>query len=144
MEQDKKSKNFIKTTIREFLNENVENNQQRIWKNTFEYKGNSYRLSSWKYIYQFSDGSIEFATVNKEDANGVSGSGVAGVVAKLEDVKWLDRTTLFDDEFIKQKEASNKQRILDDKDRYELLKSLPKNISREEYDEIIINRALGF
>ena len=36
MEKDTKIKNFIKTTIREFLNENVNIQEKRIWKNTFE------------------------------------------------------------------------------------------------------------
>ena len=116
---------------------------KRIWRNTFEYKGNSYRLQSWKYIYRFSDGSVEFATVNKEDANGVAGTGVAGIVIKIDEIKWLVRTTPFDDDFIKRKEAANQQRILNERDRYELLKSLPPNISKDEYDEIIINRAFG-
>ena len=133
MGQDKKLKN---------LNENVNIQEKRIWKNTFEYKGNTYRLQSWKYIYRFSDGSSEFATVNKEEANGVSGTGVAGVVVELDKIKWLDRTTPFDDDFIKEKELSNEQRILKEKDKYELLKSLPMNISRKKYDNIVINKAM--
>lgn len=132
-----KVKNF-----KQFINENVNIQEKRIWRNTFEYKGNSYRLQSWKYIYRFSDGSSEFATVNKEESNGVSGTGVAGVVVELDKIKWLDRTTPFDDDFIKKKELSNEQRILKEKDKYELLKSLSSNISRDEYDEIVINRAM--
>ena len=51
-----------------------------IYKNVFEHNLTSYRLQSWKYIYRFSDGSCEFATVNKVSANGVSGYGISGIV----------------------------------------------------------------
>jgi hypothetical protein len=113
---------------------------KRLWRNTFEYKGQSYRLNSWKYIYTFSDGSCESVTVDIEDANGVSGYSVCGVVSKLEDIIWLDETTLFDDDFILQKEKANEKRIQFDKDRYLFLKTLPKNISRNEYQEIVLNK----
>lgn len=127
----------------QFIIEKLNIDDKIIWRNTFEYRGNSYRLQSWKYIYNLSDGSREFATVNKEDANGVSGGGVAGVVIELDKIKWLDETTNFSDDFIKQKEISNEHRIEQEKGKYDMLKNLPPNLNREEYDEITIIIAIG-
>lgn len=143
MNMNNNNKNNNIKTWEQFVNVNGNEkiNHPRIWRNTFEYKGNSYRLSSWMYIYEFSDGSNTFVPVNKEDANGVSGIGVAGVIAKLEDIKWSERTTSFTDNFIKQKEMYYNQRVSNNKDRHELLKSLPKNLSREEFDDIVIELA---
>ena len=61
---------------------------------------------------------------------------MGGIVIELDKINWLERITPFDDDFIKEKELSNEQRILKEKDRYEFLKSLPVNISVEEYEDI--------
>lgn len=113
-----------------------------IYKNVFEHNLTSYRLQSWKYIYRFSDGSCEFATVNKVSANGVSGYGISGIVIELNKIKWLKRTTSFGKEFIQQKKQSNKRRVLAEKEKYKFLKSLPKGLSRKEYDEILIEKII--
>lgn len=110
-----------------------------IFKNIFEYKGNSFGLQRWLYIYNFSDGGNIFATVNFKNANGVSGSGVSGIVIEISKIKWLDKKTLFSETFINERILSNSKRILEDYELYKYLKSLPKNMSKKEYEDYLID-----
>jgi hypothetical protein len=123
------------------ISQNIED--KRIWRNTFEYGNESYRLESWVYIYRLLDGYPIFATVNKENANGVSGTGVAGVIVELDKIKWLDKISPFSDDFIKEKEKTKENKIQVEKGIYEFLKQLPPNMNNEEYDEFSIIYAVG-
>lgn len=134
----------IKTTLYEFLNESVvsELENTTLGLTTFEYKGESYRLNSYLYVYRTTDGQVRYSAVNKKNANAVGGSGIRGCVVDLKDVKFLNRQTSLSDERIEQIELSHLRRVENDKKTYEYLKSLPLGLTEDEYDEYSINFAM--
>lgn len=111
----------------------------KINKTVFLYNGHEYRLTGFVYLYFFEDGSTEFAFCNEDEANAVSGYGIAGCIVLLSDVQFLDRISSYPDK------PSTHLNNLIEKDKYKLkfLKSLQEGISKKEYEEIIINNLLN-
>lgn len=131
------------TKFNEFLNESIKTDLENtiLGRSNFEYKGNTYRLNGYKYVYYFKDGGRIFANVNKEDANAVNGSGVAGVIADLDKVTFIDRVTPWSEERLIEIERSFKNRIENDKELYKTLKNLPHGLTEKEYEDIVIDEA---
>ena len=122
---------------------NIDLSNKRLDKSTFEHRGNTYRLSEWYYIYKLKDGGMKYAVVDKENANAAGGTGVAGTIVPLSEIKWLDRETPFSEDQIKLKEESHKIRVKKDKELYEFLLDLQPDLTEDEYDEIQINHAVN-
>ena len=135
-------KNIIKTTIADFLSESVDNNLDTkiIGKSIFEYKGYSYRLSSFEYVYDFKDGGRIMCFVDKKDANAVGGEGIAGCVAKLSDVTFISRQTRWDDDTCDQEQKFVDHLVEEDKRKFELMKEMPLNLTQKEYQDISLDR----
>lgn len=131
------------TKFNEFLNESINTDLENttIGKSIFEYKGSTYRLTGYKYIYRFKGGDSKFASVNKQDANAVSGYGVCGVIADLDKVIFTNETTPWSYERLREVENSFKLRVETEKYLYEFLKSLPQGLTEDEYEDIVIDNA---
>ena len=133
------------TKFNDFLNESIkiDLDNTTIGKSIFEYRGDNYRLTSYMYVYRTKDGHIyKYVFVNKEDANAVGGSGVGGGIFDLDKVTFLDKETNWSDEMIKREEEHVNRLINNDKERFEFIKSMPLNLTEEEYDKIAIRRAV--
>ena len=134
----KKFNNFISESVTVSDLENT-----KIGRSVFEYRGEEYRLGGYLYVYYTEDGHMHtYAAVDKSNANAVSGSGVGGCIAKLDDVTFLDRTTSWSDEMVESKEKSHKNRVEQDKDRYNFIKSMPVGLTKDEYEDIALDRAV--
>jgi len=105
-------------------------------KTTFRYDGRDYRLTGYYFTYETSDKQHLHARVNKLEANTISGYGIAGCIVPINDVKWLRRISKHHGE------SSDTARILKDRDRYLLLRGLPKGLSSNTVDELITDRIL--
>lgn len=133
----------VHLTLESFMG-NVKTNLENsiLDKSCFEYDGDTYRLRGYYFVYTLANGDREFAAVSKENSNSVSGSGVSGVIAPLQDIKWIDEQTLSTEERIQQEIESSNRRIEESKFKYEFLKSLPVGITRDKYEEMIIDRLM--
>lgn len=108
-------------------------------KSTFSVGNQIYRLSNFMYVYILRDGSQKFAYVNREDANAVSGIGVAGTISMFGTFEFTDDVTSFNDKTISKMKKGSDRRINADRERFNFLKTVPPNLSNEEYEEFVID-----
>jgi hypothetical protein len=106
----------------------------------FEYKGSSYRLSGYCFVYNFSDCNDRvIKSVDIENATHLMGSGVCGVVASIDEITILEETTNWGEEALKdalQSEIRCHERMVKQNERgYDFLKTLPLGLSSVEYAE---------
>jgi hypothetical protein len=120
----------------------------RIGKTCFRYKDSNFRLSGFYFIYRLSDGEKLFAHCEPQDANGVGGSGICGVITELSQIEILDTETQWDEELLLEKQNSNKRSIENDLMRFSWLKFLSKlkpsgTMSRKTYDLLAENKFMS-
>lgn len=97
-------------------------------KTTFEHHGSTYRLTGFYFVYKTSDNERFFAKVKLEDANSISGVGVAGCIVPIEEVKFLRRISKYPAEKYKSVERIETEK-------YEFLKSLPKGLTSNQLQD---------
>lgn len=113
-------------------------------RSTFKVKGeHTYRLSGFMYVYVLSDGDRLFAYVNREDANAVSGIGIAGSIVEFGEFEFTDEVTPFSDDYIEKMQKGSSRRIIMDVERFEFLKTIKPNLSRKEYEDFVIDYIIG-
>lgn len=112
-----------------------------------QFSSNEYRLDGYLYVYDFSDGGRTWATVPKELANAVTGSGVAGCILKLEDIEILDRETPWSDERVAEEVKSQQRRAETEKPKYEMIKKIEDacgpGLTEDEYQDIALELVLN-
>lgn len=115
---------------------------------TFEYKGREYRLTGYYYVYNFKDSNDRrFACVDMMYANAVSGYGIAGCIAPISEIKILERKSIYLNSFTdlekKQQSKQFRKDTDEEKSKYVLLKTMPKDLTEEQFTKISIKRAVA-
>lgn len=113
-----------------------------IHKNIFVHRDNRYRLTGYVFIYELSDGSLEFACCDVTRANGVTGYGTAGVVAYINDIEFIEEVTTWTDSELYKKKAKFESHTYSEDSKCYFLRNLVPGLSRTEYDEIYIEHLL--
>jgi len=112
-------------------------------KNIFVYRDTKYRLTGYLFIYELSDGSKEFVCCDITIANGISGYGVAGVVAYINEIEFIEEITNWTNTDLRDKKNRFDARVNDDNYKYNFLRGLAPGLSRIEYDNLYIEHILS-
>lgn len=111
----------------------------KIGSNVFSYKGHTYRLTGYIFTYEFKDSKEKkYLNVNKKDATHVSGYGIMGIIAPIEDVIFLDRTTNWSDDDIQYEINDHISMIEEDKNSFDFISKLQKGLTMDEFRKAVV------
>ena len=103
----------------------------------------SYRVTGFIYVYTTSDGERKFVNVRKRNANHVNGYGVCGVIVPFDQIKLSGFSIKRRRHFRKVNRKHINWLIKKDRDNYKFYKSLPKGLSNNELEDIILDKIMN-
>lgn len=104
----------------------------------FESDNHVFRTSNFYFIYTYSNGDRELIICNREDANGIGGSGVCGWIDLFEDVNFVSEECNFSESRIADWETSRNKRIEEASYKLNIFKSLEQGLDKSVVDDIVL------